>query len=60
MNGQRLGEAIAQKKRTNVKTRDAVSFIGCKTQIWPRELLEPKLETRTKEKWSQVLGTKQE
>lgn len=51
---------MAQKKRTNLKTRDAVSFIGCKMQIWPRELLEPKLETRTKEKWSQVLGTKQE
>ena len=51
---------MAQKESTAVKTRDAASFIDCKGQVWPRGLMEPRLGARTKEKWSQVLGTKQE
>lgn len=54
------GEGMAQKESTDVKTRDASSFLGSKGQEWPRRLMKPRLEARTKEKWSQVLGTKQE
>lgn len=51
---------MAQKESTDVKTRDAVSFIAYKGQVWPRGSMEPRLGPRTKEKWSQVLRTKQE
>lgn len=50
------------KKKRAQKSKSEVPhpLLAARGQIWPRVLMKLGLEARIKEKWSQVLGTKQE
>ena len=60
MNGQRVKESHVTKKAQKSKSEVPHPPLAARGQIWPRVLMKLGLEARIKEKWSQVLGTKQE
>lgn len=63
MNRQRVREShVTHTKKEHRGQNQRCCILHCLQgeQIWPKVLMELGLGARTKEKWSQVLGTKQE